>query len=280
MKDNIFQRETFFDPDKYVYHYTHSETALEFILPSMAIRFNPFKHVNDPRESKVWDFKFKESGFEKLMESMILPKKASDYAKNTTLMFCCSRDDQDLKAGDRDYWLRRGFCLSRMWAQYGGNHTGVCLVFDKKLFQETVINQIGSNRVYHGYVIYSNLPPTIKATKDLSFPFILSHSEIEEFGLEAVVDKHLHRFHREIFFHKHLNWRDEFEYRWVIRNSSGDPIEINVGDSLKAVILGLDCSKVFLSSFCDLCCKQGVGVYCSLWSNGIFAVTDECNRLE
>ena len=89
MKDNSIKREAYSGPETYVYHFTTRETALEFILPSMTIRFNPAKYVNDPREAKTWDFEFG-GGLEKAMDNVIMQFDASEYAKSTTMMFCCS----------------------------------------------------------------------------------------------------------------------------------------------------------------------------------------------
>ena len=59
------------------------------------------------------------------------------------------------RSPDEDY--RRGYARPRMWEQYGDNHRGVCLVFDKAELHATVMPQLEAlGPHWHGAVTYSN----------------------------------------------------------------------------------------------------------------------------
>lgn len=279
MTDDPIGRAGFSDPDKYVYHYTKRETALEWILPSMKLRLCPFESVNDPRESKIWFFEiYKGIGQNISLHHMDLGYEASALAKSTTLLLCCSADDPDLDPKERDYWFRRGFGYPRMWEQYADNHKGVCFVLDRELLHEAIRAEVGDEGLYHGRVTYGNILGAIQGSPDLAYPFCLQYSDIEKSGLAAVVDDHVHRFHREIFFRKHLNWRDECEYRWVFRGRAKELRYIAIEEALRAVIVGIDCSEVYLPSFRELCCNREITLHKMIWTDAPHVGPNECAR--
>ena len=44
------------DNAQFIYHYTKSSTAIDFILKQKALRLSSFSTTNDPKESKNWFF--------------------------------------------------------------------------------------------------------------------------------------------------------------------------------------------------------------------------------
>lgn len=44
------------DDQKYVYHYTSAEKAIQFILKDRTLLLNSISATNDPKESKEWTF--------------------------------------------------------------------------------------------------------------------------------------------------------------------------------------------------------------------------------
>lgn len=268
-------------PDKYVYHYTKLETALEHILPSMTIRLGLLEKVNDPKESKPWSFQIHEGiSQNETLKHLDLHLEASSLAKSKTLVLCCSADDPELNLGKGDYWFRRGFGHLRMWAQYADNSRGVCLVLDRELLHEAIRTEVGDEGLYHGRVAYRNRIGPIKGESDLAYPFILQYAEIEKKGFKAAVDEHVHRFYEYIFLLKGSDWRDETEYRWVFRGETNEPRFVDINGALRAVIIGMECPEVYLPSFERLCCDQGVSLCRMWWSTGIMVGPDECAEKE
>ena len=61
-------------------------------------------------------------------------------------------------AGDgvrlRDHAFDCSWARPRMWEQYGDNHTGACLLFDRGRLEATLMNDVGEERLYVGGVTY------------------------------------------------------------------------------------------------------------------------------
>src|SRR2546423_10786553 len=124
---------TSIDPERYLYHYTRHDTALEYILPSLKLKLGIFANVNDPRESKAWFFTLicptespNNDEFFKLQED------ATRIVKGTCKVLCLTRDNPIISRDMPHDVFGRGYAHSRMWAQYAGNHKGVCLILDKE----------------------------------------------------------------------------------------------------------------------------------------------------
>jgi hypothetical protein len=223
------------DPNRWLYHYTTKEAALGSILPQGLIRIGLFRHTNDPRENTEWLFQLGgHTAVEAMREWKELTANATRLAKSTAKMLCLTRDDP---AFDPDSFLRifgRGFAHSRMWAQYGGAHTGVCLVFDAELLAQAINRTLSEEglEVYCGEVEYSD------ESADDPLAFRLDHDKVVRFGLETAVYEHVRRYHRKLFFHKNLDWATEWEYRWVVRSPIPAPVFVPIAAALGGVCLG------------------------------------------
>jgi len=128
-----------FGIEKCVYHYTRSDTAAEYILPSMSLRMGLFEKLNDPREAKTWPFKFYARSPELRFDPEIF-RAASEFVTKRSLILCCTRDDPAAKGEP----LRMGFGHPRMWSQYADNHRGICLVLDQEDLNATITKVVGS----------------------------------------------------------------------------------------------------------------------------------------
>lgn len=134
----MFDSINFIDAHKYLYHYTSREVLLEYILPSEKIKMSQFGLTNDPRESKKWSFTIVFPGIVYPLNSNEVNSiidKANLLVKEYCKVICFTRDDPNIEKlhhGHKIYG--RGYAHPRMWAQYAKRHTGVCIVFDKKIF--------------------------------------------------------------------------------------------------------------------------------------------------
>ncbi len=137
------------ESDNLLSHYTSFKTCVEHILPTQNIRFSSVSQVNDPRESreKFSGITYKGNRHEHASELMDEYKIARDYYVK---IFCLCERDENQKLDFRG----RSYALPNMWAYYGGNHTGVSLLFDKnKLINKIPASQlIASNNIVYGSV--------------------------------------------------------------------------------------------------------------------------------
>lgn len=227
----------FKDPNKYVYHYTRMDTALEYILPSSTLMANKFSSTNDPKESRQWHFNLGTNKNRDLAKYDMdeLSHKLSSALKARTKVLCFCKDQPDL-TGDhlRDIY-KRGFCKPRMWAQYADNHSGVCLVFDRQKLDRTIRKQFSSFSIFRGDVSYKN-PGVVGFLHEGDYKINVDY--LEEHGFDHYASAHFQTFHKRLFFQKLLDWINETEYRWVIATDVTEPIYVDVQDSLVGIVFG------------------------------------------
>ncbi|QZA77868.1 DUF2971 domain-containing protein [Deefgea tanakiae] len=145
------------ESDQYIYHYTKAETAIEFILENKNLRLSPFAKTNDPKETKDWFFipgTNQGRNLDKYTPEY-LSKVLNPTLKQKTNLLCFSTD-KNLTGNHLTDMPNRGFCKPRMWAQYGGNHTGVCLIFDTLQFSDIFYEQFSNKDCSSGMVNYQD----------------------------------------------------------------------------------------------------------------------------
>lgn len=247
------------DPDKYLYHFTSYTTALEYILPQRTLRINSYSNMNDPRESKKWRFnvsylreKPDNIGFNEIQE------KLNSYLKMKTKVLCFTKDNLDFNGIDN---ISRGYLHPRMWAQYGGNHKGICLMFDKSKLGKIINDNLSpKGDIYHSAVKYGKFSIN---------PFHVDYDELKTLGYDKFIEKHVKENYQELYFEKMLDWKDECEYRWVlISNENSDYEYIQYMDSLVAIILGVDFPPVYETIIESYSKKFNVNVVRMDWYNG------------
>ena len=272
---NVDGAPNLFKLRKSLYHYTKSETVIKYILPSLTLRMGSFEHLNDPKEAKAWPFKFysrAQSSNKKFQFKLF--EDVSKYITQKSLVVCCSQDDPSVVDDHEDRPIRSGFGHPRMWAQYGDAHKGVCLMLDHKKLHETIISRLGTEGLYYGPIEY--LSTTYGPRAGTEGPYELAYWEdIVESGVASVMEPHIKRFHKELLFTKHLDWQDEWEYRWVYRSDDGQPVLISVAESLKAVLLGSDCSVDDSRKIADLCTGLSLPVLRVYWHGWAVSIFEE-----
>ncbi|MEF3306259.1 DUF2971 domain-containing protein [Paenibacillus sp. GYB003] len=197
------------DPNKYLYHYTTNETALEHILTSNELRFSPLIKTNDPKETKDWQFSYRIDSIDRNKELPDIAHLFKEELQRRCKVVCFTRDDPRKFVSGQSRILHRGYCRPRMWAQYANNHTGVCLVFDKSKLNDLIINQLGFlGELQQGAVRY-------KDTKVKMEVFSLDCSKIQQLGVEKFYKYHLRKHLKSLIFEKLVDWKSELEYRWL-----------------------------------------------------------------
>jgi hypothetical protein len=254
------------DPRRFVYHYTTRDVALAKILASSRLRISPFLSTNDPREAKEWEFDLVWEGNLKppdLDEHSNIKQTATARAKNRVKLLCTSSDEPDTIKRDRFDLLARGCARPRMWAQYGENHSGICLVLTRDKLHGAILQQLhGNTSVHAGPVEYSN-----NAATD-SGAFSLNYNRIVEIGLDAVLDEHLQAHHRHLFFEKGTDWAAEREYRWVLHSDVPGPEFVDRTGCVAGIIMGSEFPLVYQPSLRPLCVRHAALLAQMCWRNG------------
>jgi hypothetical protein len=241
-----------------LYHYTKAITLIDKILPSMSIQMGVYKDLNDPREAKTWPFIFYSRDVETNDRFKTeLFEEVSSYLTNTTLIFSCTKDDPSVIDGDHDREIRSGYGHPRMWAQYGDKHKGVCLVLNHEALHRSMVSNLGNKGLYCGDVQYLE---TVTGPYNNAY-HIKYLDDILKAGIASVIEPHIDEFSKELFFTKHIDWRDEWEYRWVFRSQDGEPKLIPIEDSIRAVIIGNDCPAKETINILNACSCHRIPVF-------------------
>jgi hypothetical protein len=261
------------DPGYYVAHYTSCETALDCILKNRSIKIGPLIKTNDPRETKMWNFGIGSSYSDQINPTS---KEIEELAghnvdfnrilRNGYKALCVSQDKENAFKLD---FSARSYCKPRMWAQYGGNHHGVCLLFDKQILHNTLEHKFGKGILYSGSVTYGDFDDVrTKGWDEYMDAFLLSGDDILKNGLEIALQRHSEKYHDVFFFHKNKDWENESEYRWIIHGHNNDPEFIPIEDILSAIVLGVDFPMEHLKQVHEYCKEWEVFLSRIIWHNG------------
>jgi hypothetical protein len=143
-------------------HYTKRETALEKILLNKTIRLGKLGLTNDPKETKTKSIQVLSDVSDRgHIDYRKIAKYAEMVTKNEWKVFCLTKSLPPVPERTRqDIYLNyfsNGYNRPRMWAQYGENHSGVCLVFDgNRLSEKFESLKDKKHTVFHGSVSYDS----------------------------------------------------------------------------------------------------------------------------
>ena len=249
-----------FDPRRCVYHYTPAQTAADHILTSMSLRMGSFEHLNDPREAKMWPFKFYARTAEPFDRDLF--RLATEFVTKRSLIMCCSGNASTVSQADDHFGF--GYAHPRMWAQYAEKHRGVCLALDRAELDTSVRETARDRQVFAGSVEYHET--NYGSATGVADPYSVAYLEdVARADLATVMEPHIARHQRDLFFTKHADWRDEWEYRWVVRSSDDEPLLVPITRALRGVLIGHDCPPDLLERIVSVCSKQQVPVHRIFW---------------
>ena len=223
---------------KYLYHYTSKEILIEFILPTLNLKLNFLKNTNDPKEKKM-STKFAIKNIQFAGEYIELGGRLMEMV-DKKLKVCCFSGDY-LKDGDKHF----GYQLVRMWATYGCNHQGVCLVIDKEKFIEE--NDIDGINSFLKEINYNSSASNqiYKESRKLNTNYEQAAEELLSYNFDR------------IFFTKHHDWLTENEIRFVTNlNRKFCTIE----NSLTKIILGMDFNLKYRPSISEQLKKRKIQI--------------------
>ncbi|MBM5064231.1 DUF2971 domain-containing protein [Vibrio parahaemolyticus] len=206
------------------------------------LRFGEFSGTNDPQEYKskstgAIGWGWEDHHDQKIEEATLLIDKIL-REKSKFMSFC----QNDIVA---DNLQSHGVLKSRMWAQYGENHRGVCIVVSKAKLIEQLTTEFELNyRLDYGNIRYEepdlsrNIPcldidgPELDnlTSSDVAINFITNHID-------------------ELLFTKQPDYKDEAEFRLVLTPKSLEhvsvPIYVDLLQCVHSIILGDAFPKVY-----------------------------------
>jgi hypothetical protein len=237
-----------FNNEQYVAHYTSLDRLVSSILPSEKIRASSIDVLNDPYENTIdWidDISYGEVTVDfKQYTNQI----KANIQKHLKVFSTTSYNEEECKnSSDISNHI---YCRPRMWAQYGDNHKGVCLIFEKNELHEQIDMHMCANR---GRMINYDKVNYLSWMDKIDSGITLDYSE--ETYKECLKDPDIlysnlnaNLIFESMFFRKHVDWSSENEFRWLLFSNSLKNLDILYGKSLKAIVLGCDVADRY--SYC------------------------------
>jgi hypothetical protein len=223
----------FLKSDNAIYHFTTKETAIEYILNNQNLKFGVFSSTNDPLEYKDrltgivgWGW---EDKHDKALTEII--SLVDDLIKSSLFLSFCMNQFQPFKYA---------YEKSRMWSQYGGNQSGVCLVFSKEQFEKDIKLEY-SEKVYCEKISYFESPDDFKYNV-----VSVDGADLENKGIDEIANSYLEEYNKKFLFQKQADYKDENEYRVVVLNDKKASEQyFDIKKSLKYILLGDSFPKVY-----------------------------------
>jgi hypothetical protein len=264
------------DENRYVYHYTKASTLAELILPTGKIRFSRFGNVNDPRESKNWRFGYGNLKRNEDLDVEHIDASFNAHMKHKWRVGCFVSDvieavstkaREDAGADMLAVLYERGHSRPAMWAHYGENYGGACLVFEKAALDRAVRTAAGPNATVHSSrVTYNN--PLVALSLSRPDALMIDVSSIHKFGLEAAARKHSEE-HRDILFLKASDWAPEREFRWVVTATTEQEFFVDIAGSLAAIVMGDRFPNDLRAIVGEYALRDGIDLAETNWTNGV-----------
>jgi len=238
--------------DDSIFHYTKRAIAIERILYEKNYILSSLTTTNDPFEYKSKMIGTSGWGWHEGMENKQLEMlKILDGLLKTNIQFISSCSN----SFDGETLVSHGCIKSRMWAQYGENHEGVCLVFSKEKLLKSVRNACDDKKYmfWEGSVDYKE--------------YVADHAGYgsvpvngDTFDTRSPVDvalDHICSHYHELLFRKQRDYKDEDEYRIVVLHKNHpsefcSPLELKVTDFLVGIILGDRFPKAYLPTIISI----------------------------
>jgi hypothetical protein len=250
------------EPGPWLGHYTTAETAFEHVIPKAQLRMSPYRFMRDPAENK--DFmpsapapRDQENPVQEWLAAGRMLKEARDQTRLLSLTF----DVQDYEPNAKVFgccWAR-----ARLWEQYADVHRGVCLIFNKTLFEESLRDGLGEDSVSFGEVEYTRM-----GVAEGAATFISDMRLMDSTTREQAVSEYLISRRQELFFLKSDDWATEYEFRAVLARSDGEYAFADYGQALVAVVVGERFPKWQVAGAQEICDRAGVRLARARWHNG------------
>jgi hypothetical protein len=158
----------------------------------------------------------------------------------------------------KDEHVSDGWEKSRMWSQYGQNHHGICLVFSKRELEAVLAEKESEIKFYRA-------SPVQYSQQKLRWPEIdgtrLKEEGVEEYSLNFIKENS-----KELFFIKHVDYRDEAEFRVVVLDPDKNLEYLDIASFIKCVIVADRTPEAYYPSIEQMCKHLNVEITRARWS--------------
>ena len=222
-------------PD-YVFRYIGSRGLLHTVTDRQ-LRLNAWSQMNDARESRQWE----PSGAliaAGTYTTSEMYARLDEVLRRGARLLALTTDRTPVSGADPHSLFHRGWGRAPLWAHYGHQHEGVCLVLDPMAIIEAIDELPTSNTRYRtwGRINYVDEPIHI----DLRGTF---HDQL---GLDSALEDLLSTRWAISGLHmtKNTDWAYETEFRIAVAqidlpaDELDTPLMIPLGDALRAVVFG------------------------------------------
>lgn len=261
--NNIFSR--LLDPkddEDLLFHYTKTEILIKYILCNKELKFSRFYSASDPLE--FFDYTHTSIGPVNKNLANNLESEINSIIKDGFRVASFSKDTAFNSNQNSIMYFHKGYARSRMWSQYADKHTGICVIFSKKILLEAIKR--------HCETLY-------KKNYDLFYDSTIYDNELRELNSALTINldeqqlnsfKRIKKYQKGYLFSKLEDYRDEQEYRIAVYNESfieerSDFVLFPIGDSIQAIILGCNFLEVFKININDFSKKHHFDVFQIDW---------------
>lgn len=215
-----------------VAHYSRLE-HLEKILKDKHIRLGPVSELNDPRESSLGWIDLLGYGLDYNTKQALEAKELKESVGSNLRLFCASHHCQDDSLSD-DTFETKAYGRPRMWAQYGDNSKGFCIILDKNYFHNEIASQVdNSEHLIAGKVEYCDWLSIVGGGATIEYGEGISSAKNKIF---EIINSN--QMLKSQYFKKNIDWGGETEYRWLMYSESNEDTLVPIQNSIKAVVLG------------------------------------------
>lgn len=253
---------------RYFYHYTRWSTASENIIPSGKLRLSPYAEMRDPLEAQgpmLGAGLSYEPGDEetaaKLGVAHFEAQQELGRLRSCTKVLSLTVDSAwaaSVPEYDRRFGM--GWARARMWEQYAANHTGLCLIFERKPFEQIVLAQL------------QNRSPNSRGRAVEYTRTGLAHSFASAIMLTSPepgrdqARRHLEQHADQYFFLKLSDWESEHEYRFIEPSETEDYTYVEFGPTLVGFMAGHKFPEELEKEALSLAWQHGIESRQILWA--------------
>jgi Protein of unknown function (DUF2971) len=264
-----------FPEDRYVYHYTKWDVARDHILGGeRTIQISSAQKMNDPLESQGFanrlsyrtDTEFSEDFMQRVYPII------QDSCRTKIHIFATSKDRNPTQHDHPNGRITsqegcRGFGHPPMWAHYGENHAGVCLLLDRLKIDRQIVHYCQDKIIRSSCVSYLQMVGSTMAR--LGVDLDPDWQTLNDSELSSKVLGFLNDLDTPPFLMKHSDWSYENEYRWVILGGDTEKLTVPLqGDEIVGVLAGSRFEEDNRNELSEICKKAGISGRQLSWTEG------------
>jgi len=255
-----------------LFHYTKTSTAIEQILHTKKFKLSLLKDTNDPREYKFTLFNIMGWSLKPVTTINLLNKVQTVINRilrnETRVMSFCTNKKPTLILNDGNtiednHACSNGWSKSRMWTQYGQNHYGVCLVLSHEELKEAIAT--------YKPIVSASMADFVKYSQKDRISWkatTLDGNRLEREGIKKYSCNFIIENYPELFFQKHIDYRDEAEFRVVVLDPNKKLEYIDISSLMRCVIVGDRTPKAYFPLINQMCSALNIESRWAYWDRG------------